>query len=166
MFRLSSVFNEGKDLSQFRHTVFLLIFSICGNAHALDPESRSVSRASGGNQIACPSRDFSEFIEAFSESNEMQMTFTRYPLQQLRLDLSAKPEPKPVVRELRRDQVSFPVIPNKAERKKKSLVLRIDENKSTHVKLTLVKPDTDYQVEYFFGLNSCWRLERIEDWSL
>jgi hypothetical protein len=96
----------------------------------------------------------------------MQMAFTRYPLQQLRLDLNAEPEPKPVVRKLRRDQVSFPVIPNKAERKKKSLVLRIDENKSTHVKLTLVKPDTDYQVEYFFSLNSCWQLERIEDWSL
>ena len=69
-------------------------------------------------------------------------------------------------RKLRRDQVSFPVLPNEAERKKQSLVLTIEEKKPNHVKLTLVKDDTDYQINYFFSLNSCWRLERIEDWSL
>lgn len=96
----------------------------------------------------------------------MQAAFTKYPLQQQRLDTNAEPEPKPVIRKLRRDQVSFPVFPNEAERKKRSLVLRIDEKKYNHVKLTLVKDDTDYQVNYFFSRNSCWRLERIEDWSL
>ena len=94
------------------------------------------------------------------------MAFTKYPLQHQRLDANAEPEPKPVLRKLRRDQVSFPVMPNQAERRKKSLVLRIDEKELTHVKLTLFKSETDYQVNYFFSRNSCWRLERIEDWSL
>lgn len=94
------------------------------------------------------------------------MRFTKYPLKQQQLDLNAEPEPKPVVRKLRRDQVSFPVMPNETERKQKSLVSRINENKSNHVTLTMVKSDTDYQVNYFFNRNSCWYLERIEDWSL
>lgn len=159
----SSVFNKGKDLIRFKHAIFLLIFSICSYAYALDPASHPIRQA---GQAACPSRDFSEFIKAFSENTEVQAAFTKYPLQQQRLDANAEPEPKPVVRKLRRDQVSFPVLPNEAERKKQSLVLRIDEKKSNHVKLTLVKGDTDYQVNYFFSRNSCWRLERIEDWSL
>ena len=96
----------------------------------------------------------------------MQVAFTQYPLLEQRLDINAEPEPKPVVRKLRRDQVSFPVFPNEAERRKQSLVLRIDEKKSNHVKLTLVKEDTDYQVNYFFSRDSCWRLKRIEDRSL
>jgi predicted DNA binding CopG/RHH family protein len=160
----SSVFYKGKDLNRFKYAIFLLIFgSICSHAYALDPASHPIRQA---GQVACPSRDFSEFIKAFSENTEMQAAFTKYPLQQQRLDTNAEPEPKPVIRKLRRDQVSFPVFPNEAERKKRSLVLRIDEKKYNHVKLTLVKDDTDYQVNYFFSRNSCWRLERIEDWSL
>ena len=91
------------------------------------------------------------------------MAFTKYPLQQQRLDANAEPEPKSVVQKLRRNQVSFPVMPNEAKRKKQSFVFRIEEKMPTHVKLTLVKSDTDYQINYFFSLNSCWRLERIED---
>ena len=149
-----------------KHAIFFLIFSICKYAFAVDPASHPTKPVFGGSQIACLSRDFPDFIKTFSENTEMQVAFTKYPLQQQRLDANAEPEPKPVVRKLRRDQVSFPVMPNEAERKKQSLVLRIDEKNPTHVKLTLVKSGTDYQINYFFILNSCWRLERIEEWSL
>ena len=161
-----SVLNMGKDLNRFEHTIFLLIISICSYAFAVDPASHPMRPASGGSQIACPSRDFPEFIKAFSENTEVQRAFTKYPLQEQRMDTDAEPEPKPVLRKLRRDQVSFPVMPNEAERKKQALVLIIEEKKPTHVKLTLVKDDTDYQINYFFSLNSCWRLERIENESL
>ena len=150
-------------MNQFKYFIISLIFSISSYAYALDPASQPNQQA---NQIACPSRDFSEFIQAFSENTEIQVAFTQYPLLEQRLDINAEPEPKPVVRKLRRDQVSFPVFPNEAERRKQSLVLRIDEKKSNHVKLTLVKADTDYQVNYFFSRDSCWRLKRIEDRSL
>jgi len=150
-------------LNIFKKIIFLLIFSFCSFAYALDPSSHPIRQT---GQFACPSRHFPEFIKAFSENTEIQAAFTKYPLQQQRLDANAEPEPRPVVRKLRRDQVSFPVFPNEAERKKQSLVWRIDEKKSNLVKLTLVKSDTDYQINYFFSRNSCWRLERIEDWSL
>ena len=97
---------------------------------------------------------------------KIQIAFTKYPLQQQKLDLNAEPEPKPVMRKLLRDQVLFPVMPNALERRKKSLVLKIDEERLNHVNLTIFKEDTDYKVSYFFKKYSCWHLERIEDWSL
>ena len=125
--RNESILNKGKDLSKFKHVIFLLIFSICSYAFAVDPASHPIRPTSGGSQIACPSRDFPEFIRKFSENTEVQIAFTKYSLQQQRLDVDAEPELMPVVRKLRRDQVSFPVMPNEAERKRQSLVLRIDE---------------------------------------
>lgn len=71
---------------RFKHAIFLLIFSICSYAYALDPASHPIRQA---GQVACPSRDFSEFIKAFSENTEMQAAFTKYPLQQQRLDANA-----------------------------------------------------------------------------
>lgn len=152
-------------MNRFRFAILLLICFICRPAYALDPGNYPIRDLAREKKIACPAQDFSEFIIAFSENIEVQMAFTKYPLQQQRLDANAEPEPKPVLRELRREQVSFPVIPNQAERKKQSLVFRINENKSNYKKLTILKDDSDYQVDYFFSRNSCWRLERIEDWS-
>ncbi|WP_138927920.1 hypothetical protein [Verminephrobacter aporrectodeae] len=101
----------------------------------------------------------------FSESKEVQSQFTKYPLKrQVRED--AEPEAKIVMRTLRRDQVSFPVIYDEAERKQENLILRIDWIKSNRAKLTMMKDDTDYVIDYFFILNSCWNLVRIENWSL
>jgi hypothetical protein len=143
----------------------LLIFSICSYAYALDPASHPIRQA---GQVACPSRDFSEFIKAFSENTEMQAAFTKYPLQQQRLDANAEPEPKPVIRKLRRDQVSFPVLPNEAERKKQSLEVRVGSVIGSNAKAFLVKPDTDYKVTYEFELHtdSCWYLLSVDDQSL
>ncbi|WP_265645292.1 hypothetical protein [Verminephrobacter aporrectodeae] len=143
----------------------LLFFAVCSQAYALDHASHPVQQASGSRQIKCPSRDFYEFIKVFSESKEVQSQFTKYPLKrQVRED--AEPEAKIVMRTLRRDQVSFPVIYDEAERKQENLILRIDWIKSNRAKLTMMKDDTDYVIDYFFILNSCWNLVRIENWSL
>ncbi|WP_265284749.1 hypothetical protein [Verminephrobacter aporrectodeae] len=144
----------------------LLFFAVCSQAYALDHASHPVQQASGSRQIKCPSRDFSEFIKVFSESKEVQIKFTKYPLKEQWLDLTAMPEPKPVMQKSRRNQIDFPVIPDEVERKQRDLILRIDEIKSNRAKLTLTKDDTDHLVNYFFSLNSCWNLVRIEDWSL
>jgi hypothetical protein len=107
-----------------------------------------------------------EFLEAFAESQELQRAFTSYPLVQQQMDVAANPEPKPFVRSLERSQVKFPVLPSKAERKAKSLDVRVDPLTSREARLTLFQNDTDYQVSYFFRRGSCWELERIEDASL
>lgn len=136
----------------------LAMVSICNPVYAQDGAVKKYP--------VCPGRDFSGFIQAFSESREVQQAFTRYPLQQLRLDSSAEPEPKPVVSQLGRDQVVFPVLPNAAERKQQSLRLSVEKRQANSVKLTLLKADSGYQVSYVFRRTSCWQLVRMEDWSL
>ncbi|WP_265281424.1 hypothetical protein [Verminephrobacter aporrectodeae] len=143
---------------------FLLFFVVCSQAYALDHTSHSVQQASGSKEIKCPSRDFYEFMKVFSESKEVQIKFIKYPLKIQVLE-DAEPEAKPVMRTFRRDQVSFPVIDNAIERKQENLILQIDWIKSNRAKLTMMKDDTCYVVNYFFVLNSCWSLVRIENWS-
>lgn len=136
---------------------------------AVSSQTLALERSSSDaeqQQLACPSQDFSAFLNAFAERVEVQRAFTTYPLQKQHLESGADPEPKPVVRNLSRSQVSFPVIPAASERKLKQLTLRAEPVGDSAVKLFLVKADTDYQVVYFFNKDACWRLDRIEDGSL
>jgi len=135
------------------HLILSFAIAACGHSPA-------------GAPAACPSQDFLEFMEAFSESTEVQRAFTRFPLERQHLEVSAEPEPRPLVRKLGRDQVELPVLPNKDERKAKSLGLRVEKLASTQAQVVLEKSDTDYRVSYFFSRAACWELERIEDGSL
>lgn len=147
--------------------MFLLAVAISENSYALDARARHENHASAENSVACPSQDFPKFLKAFSESKKIQIAFTKYPLRKQQLDLNADPEPKPFIRNLERHQIEFPVFPGEAKRKKESLNLRIDKLTSGKAELTIRASDSDsYQVSYFFSKNSCWKLERIEDWSL
>jgi hypothetical protein len=153
-------------LRKLTYLVLSLAIAACEHSQAPEPTAPSVKQASSSEATACPSQEFTEFLEAFSESKEVQKAFIRYPLVQQQVDAAADPEPKPFVRSLERHQVTFPVLPNKAERKAQSLVLRVDQLASREAKLTLFKSDTDYQVSYFFRRGACWELERIDDASL
>jgi hypothetical protein len=139
-------------------TLACLVFVLALASCARSPEPEATAR--------CPAQEFSEFLEAFSESQEVQRAFTKYPLEKQQVDVNATPEPKPFTRRLERQQVEFPLIPNKAERKAQSLDLRVDPLAAGQVRLTLLQSDTDYQVSYFFRKDACWELERIEDASL
>lgn len=149
-----------------KYFVFSLAFAVYGYSFALDPKAQRINQAPTWSSIACPSQNFSKFLKEFSEREEVQKAFTKYPLEQQQLDLDADPEPKPFVRNLGRHQIKFPVIPRESERQMKSLTLRVSKIASRRAKLTLSKSDTDYRILYFFSKNSCWKLERIEDWSL
>ncbi len=82
------------------------------------------------------------------------------------MDMNAEPEPTPFTRRLEREQVGFPLIPNRAKREAEALDLKVAPLAPGQVRLTLLKSDTDYQVSYFFRKGACWELERIEDASL
>jgi hypothetical protein len=153
-------------LSKFQNVALGLLLVFSCHSYALDPGSDAGKGASIVVNPQCPSQEFSGFLDAFAESVEIQKAFTRFPLKRQQLDLDAEPEPKPILRSLSREHVRFPIIPNEAERKARLLGLRVDELTTRQAKLTLVKNDTDFQVSYFFTKNSCWKLERIEDWSL
>lgn len=113
----------------------------------------------------CPSGDFKTFLDAFSESKELQVKLTNFPLQKLHV-IDAEPEPKPVVKFIDRSQVTFPLIPSVTERRSRKLTVRFDAVSRHKAKITLRKEDTGYQIAYFFKKDDCWRLVRIEDWSL
>lgn len=117
-------------------------------------------------EIKCPSTDFSVFLKAFADAEHVQRAFTADPLRKQQLDPDAEPEPKPGTRWLKRQEVSFPVIPPSLERARDSLELRVVEVSGDKAKVMLEKPNTDYQVSYFFDRKDCWRLVGIEDWSL
>lgn len=137
------------------------------DVYALDPAGQpAMAQGSDNSEISCPAADFSTFADKFSNDENIQRAFTNYPLVKQQLDPDAEPEPKRIVRKLRRDQVRFPIIPLREERAKRSLQIRIDSVTVSNGKVTLIKPDTDYQVSYFFKKRGCWRLERVEDWSL
>lgn len=141
----------------------LLAQNVCALDHGVQSASPAISRTS---QASCPAADFSVFVRAFSSDINVQKAFTRYPLKTQRLDPDAEPEPKKIIQNLGRHKIHFPILPLHEERVKHSLEIRIDSVAATNAKITLTKPDTDYQVSYFFKKNSCWRLIRIEDWSL
>ncbi len=155
-------------MSKFQCIVFFTIFAICGQLYALDAGSHSIRDADIGKKITCPSNDFSTFIKAFSDSAEVQMAFTKYPLQEQRLDLNAEPEPKPVVRKIRRAQAVFPLIPNEVERKARLLALNVEQLTASHIKVSLAKANAAYQSNYEFGFqqDDCWHLLAVSIQSL
>ena len=153
-------------MKYFHVWTIALTVAISGQSIALDAPPVRGSQKTVKNHTTCPSQDFSEFLKMFSESVVIQKAFTKYPLVKQQLDLAADPKPKPIIRNLRPNQVSFPVMPGESERRLRSLTLHIEKIEPTKAKLSIAKVDTDYQVSYFFIKNSCWNLGRIEDWSL
>lgn len=146
--------------------VALALF-VAQHVYAFDPAGQPASRGtSGSSRISCPAADFPIFIRVFSSDINVQKMFTRYPLRKQWLDPDAEPEPKKIIQNLGRHQISFPILPLRAERVRRSLEIRIDDVTASKAKITLFKLDTGYQVSYFFEKSSCWRLIRIEDWSL
>lgn len=157
---------EMKVLRTTNGIVFLVAGIICGSTCASEATGYSVNKLPVTTILACPSRDFHIFFRDFTEKIEIQRTFTSFPLAKQVLDLHVEPEPKPIQLSLSRNQVSFPLLPDRQHRKLRSLDLKLDELSPAHSRVTLKRADTDYQILYFFSLRECWYLDRIEDWSL
>lgn len=146
-------------------STFILFLS--QHAYALDPGGQLTARETyESSQVSCPAKDFSAFMTAFSNNKIIQKAFTRNPLKKQHLDPDAEPEPKKVIQYLGPHQIQFPIFPLHEERVKRFLEIRIDSVTTTNARITLFKPNTDYQVSYFFKKDTCWRLTQIEDWSL
>lgn len=115
--------------------------------------------------IACPSQDFSVFLKAFTDDVEVQKAHTQRPLQSDSIDPNADPEPKQVTAMLDGDALRFPVMPNTQTQKNDGLVLSQTELNGDK-QVMLAKPDTDYQLSFFFRKGECWTLYRKRDDSL
>ncbi|MBX9403407.1 hypothetical protein K4L06_19000 [Lysobacter sp. BMK333-48F3] len=118
-----------------------------------------------GAGVACPSQDFDAFLVAFMDDPAVQKAFTKRPLQSETVDADAMPEPKPVTALLDGEKLEFPLMPSTARQKQDGLALSQSESNGDK-EVMLAKPDTDYQLSYFFRKGDCWTLYRMRDDSL
>lgn len=114
---------------------------------------------------ACPSQDFDAFLAAFADDIQVQRAFTQRPLQSETVDANADPEPKPVTAMLDGDALKFPLMASRAKQQADGLVLSQTELNGDK-QVLLAKPDTDYQLSFFFRKGECWTLYRMRDDSL
>ncbi|KTC10086.1 hypothetical protein AO391_24940 [Pseudomonas marginalis ICMP 9505] len=142
---------------EIKYCIFLL-------ASAISLFSVSV-QAVGHNTALCPSKDFSEFLSAFSDSSVVQEEFTQFPLRKL-ITVDAEPEPRQEVTYLKRADAKFPLLPVKQDRATNGLEMLVVNKTAVGATVKLEKPDTDYQVLYVFKFASCWFLEEVKDYSL
>jgi hypothetical protein len=143
--------------AKFRYYVFLLVSAI--GLFSLSAQAASI------DVTLCPSKDFPEFLSAFSDSSSIQEKFTNFPLRKL-ITVDAEPEPKQEVTYLERQGTKFPILQVKKDREANGLELQIVNEAGVDATVKLEKPDTDYQILYVFKFDSCWFLDEVKDYSL
>lgn len=121
--------------------------------------------AAAAPAVACPSQDFDAFLSAFADDARVQRAYTQRPLRSETVDADADPEPRPVVAMLDGDALSFPLMPSRERQQAEGLVASQTELNGDK-QVLLAKPDTDYQLSFFFRKGECWTLYRMRDDSL
>ena len=167
--------------------VFLIAMSLfLGACHIEAPQSQNIESSAMNAQSSvnmtvsdaaikvevssdlatCPSKDFALFLKTFSESSEVQEAFTETPLQIVTIDSASEPEPEEVLKEINREALNFPLMLNIATQANVGIKSRRYDTDENNVEVILFKPDTDYQISFFFRRLDCWKLYRIKDHSL
>jgi len=117
--------------------------------------------------LACPSQDFAEFFQAFSDSVEVQRAFTGDSVDFTTVDAEAQPEPREITVNRPLAAIVFPIVPDTAEQRREGLSAKFDKTEDGMARVTLEKPDTDYRLVYVFGDgDDCWALYAKVDTSL
>jgi hypothetical protein len=137
---------------------------------ATPPVSRpaaSISPASGAVDespaATCPGRTFPSFFAEFQNKEAVQRRWTTDPVE----GETVGDDGNPVSRPWRFSQMSWPLIPSAPKVAANGAVTEASALPGGGVKIKLYKPDTDYQMYYFFKkTGDCWTLYRIEDESL
>lgn len=119
--------------------------------------------ASAAPRPSCPSTEFEGFARRFADDIALQKGYTATPLRMRAIDATAEPEPAPVVRMVAKDEIRFPVVPTRAERNARGLVMTFDTATSSMV---LAVPDTDDKTTYRFDRGACWTLRSVESDAL
>ncbi|MEQ1659026.1 MAG: hypothetical protein ABL896_09645 [Hylemonella sp.] len=119
---------------------------------------------------ACPS-GFEQFLEKFESDRVFQQAHIKNPLKYTFLDYQAQPEPKKREKQLGQTAVArlkeaiFPLRPMQSAH---GLSLRkIKELPSHQMWVQLAKPDTGYQLDFYFERTAvCWTLAEYSDLSM
>jgi hypothetical protein len=148
--------------------VLLIVFAVLLTQHVVYGLKGQpvVSQDTAESKVPCPGESFLVFFAKFADDETIQREFTMYPLTKLALDYDVELGPEVFILYLNRDQVQFPVFPLSKERTESSLDIRLEHLTDNNATVVVFIPDTGYKVEYLFRKNGCWRLRRIEDWSM
>lgn len=125
-------------LDKLSFALLMLMAAGHGQAAQLNPQSDAPATTSAS---VCPAQDISFFIQRFSSDETVQRSFTTI------------------------GSAEFPVMPLVQERKDNALVMQLEEVTASTARVDLARSDTDYLVSYFFKMDDCWRLVRIENGS-
>lgn len=120
---------------------FALLLTSAGYCQAAQQNTQSDAPTNTSLSV-CPAQDISFFIQRFSSDEAVQRSYTAV------------------------QSAEFPVMPLVQERKDNALVLQLEEVTTATARVNLAKADTDYLVSYYFKMDDCWRLVRIENQSL
>jgi hypothetical protein len=120
---------------------FALLLMAAGHGQAVQLSDQSEPPMPGAKPV-CPAQDISFFIQRFSSDEAVQRIYT-----------TVRP-------------ADFPVMPLVQERKDNALVMQLQDVTASTARVNLGKSDTDYLVSYYFRMDDCWRLVRIENQSL
>ncbi|MBF0183461.1 MAG: hypothetical protein HQM06_03600 [Magnetococcales bacterium] len=140
--------------------VVLLLFIY--NGYADDSNTETTFNADNKSGIACPSTDFTKFIQIFIHDITIQKKFTKFPLKKLIFDHNEWPESKEVI--ISSDQINL-FAQLREDNEKNKLFIRLDKVTYNTAEITLTDGDSGYLVYYFFEKDDCWYLIGIEDWS-
>lgn len=151
-------------------SLLLAMLALAGCDRSAGPTTTTAaatsSQAAAPPAAHCPADAFDRFLPIFENDLAIQKAYVTDPLQNDSVDPNADPEPKPVSKSIPRAEVAFPVMPSQAQQTKDGLVATQTADGPTEISLKLVKPDTDYQMTFFFRKDECWHLYRIKDDSL
>jgi hypothetical protein len=145
--------------------LFVIAVFVFGMANAKErlPENNDANRTLTAN---CPTENFIDFLNIFSENKLMQEKFTRLPLKNSYIKNDAGSEPIEIKEFLNFSQIKFPVIKPISYRKAHGWQIKIKSLNESKVIVFLGAPDTDFVVNYFFEKFSCWYLVEMVDLSL
>lgn len=121
--------------------IVALLLMAAGHGQAAQLNTQSDAPATASASV-CPAQDISFFIQRFSSDEAVQRIYTAF------------------------QSAEFPVMPLVQERRDNALVMQLEDVTASTARVNLAKPDTDYLVSYYFKMDDCWRLVRIENQSL
>lgn len=129
-------------------------------AIAVQPQSHA---GASGPSSACPAARFEDFARAFADDVSLQRSYTADPLRMQSIDATADPEPAPVVQDLHRAEIQFPIVPDGKAREARGLRMTFDAPGAV---MKLAAPDSDDQTTYRFRKDACWTLIAVESDAL
>ena len=124
--------------------------------------------AFGGSASAaeqCAETEFDAFLARFSEDAEVQRRHVQFPLTKVVVEDQGVEGPVPVEKQIQSWPENETLYLNTQKRKAYQLEVTVTTTEQGRL-VELEKPDTDFQIFYWFEQRPCWTLVRIGDYSL